>query len=174
MMTDRMNFRMVRFVKQFVWLAALAVLVLGRESALAFAPEGPIGNGPDAWQTLEVGYNVPGLDLSAVKAAGQEFRRNTPIMYYAADYNFFQYFGLDGLKALDNAFFFYNGLTNLSLYSSNLVEFPTEAQRINQRAEAFDLTDLKSAVMGLMTEQLGLWQPVRAVWVLRARIPQPP
>lgn len=168
-----MNFRMLRFAKQIVWVAALALLVLSRESARAFALEGPIANGPDAYQTLEIGYDIPGLDLSAVKSIGQEFRRNTPIMYYAADYNFLQYFGAQGLTALDQAFAIYNEITNVDLYTSNLVEFPLQAERINSRAAALLLTDVKSVTMGLMTEQLGLWQPVRAVWVLRSRFSPP-
>jgi hypothetical protein len=158
----------MRLVKQFVWLAALAMLVLGRESARAFSLGGPIANGPDSWQTLEIGYNVPG-DLTAPKQAGNEFRRVTPIMYYAFNVNYLNYFGLEGVKALDKAFALFNGVTNVDLYTSNLVEFPDAAQRVNMRAVSLELTDVKSMTMGAMTEQLGLFQPGRAVWVLRNR-----
>lgn len=169
MMIDRMNFRMLRFVKQIAWLAALAVLVLSRESAQAYALGGPIGNGPDSYQTTEIAYGLPG-DLSAPKRAGQEYRRVNPILYYTGDYNFAQYFGAEGFKALDNCFAILNGVTNVDLYTSNLIEFPDAAERINQRAEGLELFDLKSMTLGLMTEQLGLFQPTRAVWVLRTRI----
>lgn len=165
-----MNFCMLRFLKQVVWLGMVAVLILSGRSARAFSPAGPIGNGTDAYQTLELGYNIPGLDLTAPKSIGQEFRRTTPVMYYAADNGFLQFFGIEGVKALDNAFAILNEVTNVDLYTSNLVEFPLQAQRVNQRAASLSLFDLKSVTLGLMTEQLGLFQPARAVWVLRNRV----
>ena len=168
-----MNFCMVRFVKQIVWLAVIAVLVLGRQSARAFSLGGPIGNGPDSYQTLTLGYNIPALDLTAPKAVQQWYRHVTPIMYYAPSANFLNFFGIEGVKALDQAFALFNGVTNVDLYTPNLVEFPDSAQRINQRAASLSLTDLKSFTLGLMTEQLGLFQPVRAVWDLRFRFLPP-
>lgn len=169
-MIERMNFSMPRLVKQIVWLAMLAVLLLNGKPARAFSPSGPIANGPDGYQTADIAYNVPGLDeLSAPKNIAQEYRRNTPVMYYAPDANFLNFFGAQGVTALDNAFAIFNSVTNVNSYSTNLLEFPFSAERVNQRAQALSLMDLKSEVMGLMTEQLGLFQPVRAVWMLRAR-----
>lgn len=163
-----MNFRMSRFAKQIVWVAALALLVLGRESARGFALEGPIGNGPDSYQTSVIGYGLP-RDLSAEKEIGQEYRRNTPVMYYAADVTFWNYFGAEGMNAVDQAYAVLNGLTNVDLYSTNLTEFPLQSQRVNPLAAALFLTDLKSVTLGIMMEQLGLFQPVRSVWALRDR-----
>src|SRR5256712_7661785 len=63
-----------------------------------------------------------------------------------------------------------NGLTNVSSYSADLSEVPQEALRINFRAQALGLFDLKSAALHVLVEQLGLADPVRYTWCLRARI----
>src|ERR1700722_8157470 len=155
-----MNLCMLRFLKQTVWLAMLALLALSNESARGFALGGLVGNGPDAYQTTVLAYGLPG-DISAPKEIGQGFRRVAPVMYYAADANFWGFFGSQGMDALDNAVAILNNITNVSLYNSNLSEFPTETELINARAAALSLTDLKSVALGAMTEQLGLFQPVR-------------
>ena len=54
-------------------------------------------------------------------------------------------------------------------YSSSLTEFPLTATRPNPAAQALGLTDVKSEVMGLLIEQLGLMQPERFVWCLHDR-----
>jgi hypothetical protein len=160
---------MQRFPKLFVWLAMVAALALSNESARAYSLEGPIGNNDDAYQVPSIAYGLPG-DLSAPKKIGQEYRRNTPIMYYAADASFLNFFGNRGMTEVDKAYAIFNNLTNVSLYSPDLSEFPPEAQLVNQRAASLFLTDLKSVVLGSITEQLGLFQPARAVWALRARV----
>lgn len=169
-MIARMNFCMQRFTKLFVWLAMVAALALSNESARAFSLGGPIANNDDAYQVPSIGYNLPFGEVTAPKKIGEEYRRNTPIMYYAENSSFLGFFGNRGMIEVDKAFAIFNNLTNVSLYSPDLSEFPDNSELINQRAAALSLTDLKSLVMGIMTEQLGFFQPARAVWVLRARI----
>src|SRR3954468_1231837 len=99
-----MNFCMLRSGKQIVCLIILGALALTGQSARAFSLAGPIANGPDAYQVPAIAYNVPGQgELTAPKPIDQEFRRNTPIMYYAADANFLGFFGHQGVEALDQA-----------------------------------------------------------------------
>jgi len=174
MMIETMNVRMLRFLKQIVWLTMLVACVLANWSARAFSLGGPIANGPDSYQTITIGYNAQVFgELNAPKVIGEGYRRVTPIMYYAPDGNFAAYFGSDGINALDQAFTILNGVTNVDAYSTNLFEFPMEAQRVNQLAANFGITDVKSTVLGEMMEQLGLFQPVRAVWMLRSRFLPP-
>ncbi len=159
---------MVRTMKQFFWLAILAAGVL---DAGAFALIGPNN---EAYQSPDIGYNpnpsISGLPI-APKNLGEEYRRNTPVLYYSFDQNFLDYFGSNGVVAIEQAIQVFNGLamTNLTDYSADLSEFPLEASRVNYQAAALGLTDLKSTTMTVLVQQLGLTHPDRYVWTLHAR-----
>jgi hypothetical protein len=166
---------MLRIAKRFLWMLLLA---FGLQGVLAFVPAGPIGNGGDAWQTPSIGYGLGG-DLNAPKNIGEAYRRNIPVLYYSYDANFLDFFGSNGVAAVDSAFSLVNnaftnnpsGLTNgLDGYSANLQEFPDNAQSLNFEAQALGLTDLKSSTMYLLMEQLGLADPDRYVWTLHDRL----
>lgn len=143
-------------------------VVFGLQTAWAFSLGGPIANGGDAWQVTTIGYGLPG-DLNAPKNLGEEYRRNTPTMYYAYDETFLDYFGSNGVVAVDGAFTLLNSLTNVSSYSTDLSEFPLDSRHINYQAQALGILDLKSDTLGLMAEQLGLADPVRYAWTLHDR-----
>ena len=145
------------------------LLASGLQTSWAYSYGGPIGNGGDAWQTGAVGYGLAG-DLNAPKNLGEEFRRNTPVVYWACDANFHAggFFGSDGLGAVSNAFVVLNSLTNVDNYSQQLSEFPLESRHVNYTAMTLGLLDLKSFVLGAMMEQLGLADPVRYTWTLHA------
>src|SRR5208282_2037412 len=106
---------MQQLIKRFSWIGLLA---LGLQGAWAFSLGGPIGNNPnpsggagiqgDAWQTAVIGYGLPG-DINAPKNLGEEYRRNVPTNYYACDANFLDYFGSNGVAAVDGAFAILNG-----------------------------------------------------------------
>jgi len=142
-------------------------------AAWAFVPAGPGiggGTGGDSWQTPTIGFGLAG-DVNTPKDIGQEYRRNTPVMYYSMDSTFSSsYFGSNGVAAVDGAFAILNSLTNVSSYSSGLSEFPLESEHYNPTAYALQLTDLKSVTLGLMVEQLGLADSVRYTWILRGRL----
>lgn len=152
---------MVRILKYCLWLT---VLILGMERASAFSLLGPF----EAYQQQVLTYQVGG-DLGGPQNLGEEYRRNTPVIYYTFDQNFINYFGSNGIAAVDQAFEVMNGLTNVSDYSTDLNEFPMEAQRYNFRAQALSLTDIKSTTMNLIVEQMGLAEPDRYTWTLRER-----
>lgn len=136
----------------------------------AFSPGGPIGNGTpgDSWQTPVIGYGLGG-DLNAPKNLGEEYRRNTPVVYYTYDANFLDYFGSNGVVAVDDAMAILNTLTNVDSYSTSLSEFSLETRHQNYQAQALGLFDLKSYTLGAMMEQLGLADPVRYNWTLHDR-----
>lgn len=182
---------MLRFFKQMAWLAGI---IAGCQSAFGFALIGPTpaGGNPDDFQIPAIGYafvgatistgnaltpnftwNVtPGAgDIGTPKAAYpyQGYRRNTPVLYYSFDSSFLGFFGTNGAGEVDKALAVYNNLANVSAYTPELSEFPTDSRRENFRAAAASLLDVKSMAMGLMTEQLGFWQPVRWVWCLHDR-----
>jgi hypothetical protein len=149
-----------------LWLGCLAASI---QTALGFSLIGPFN---EAYQVPTIGYNLPG-DIGAPKNLGEEYRRNTPVVYYTADANFWDYFGTNGVSAADEAFSAFNNLTNVSLYSGDLTEFPFNTTRNNGRAAALFLADLKSQTMHLIAEQMGLAEPVRYTWTLHDRFLPP-
>ncbi len=115
-----------------------------------------------------IGYGPPS-DAVAPKNLGEEYRRNTPVMYYAYDANFYDYFGPEGASSVDGAFAILNTMTNVDSYSKMLSEFPVESRHQNYLAQALGLFDLKSWTLQTMVEQIGLADPVRYTWTLHDR-----
>jgi hypothetical protein len=157
---------MLRFSKKFALTGLLAVIVQG---ASAFSLLGPF----DGWQTDVLSYNIGG-DIGGPQQLGEEYRYNIPVLYYAADSSFLDFFGSSGMVAIDKATAILNSLSNPSSYSSNLTEFPLDTRRFNFRAQALNLIDLSSATLHILLEELGLAEPERYAWTLRARIGQCP
>ena len=137
--------------------------------AMGFSLLGPVN---ETYQVPDIAYDLPG-DIGAPKNLAEAYRRNTPVVYYACDDNFLNYFGTDGLAAIDAAFAVFNQLTNVSSYSPGLTEFPQESMRVNYQAEALGLLDIKSLTMSLIAEQLGLAEPERWTWCLHNRYTLP-
>lgn len=160
---------MVRTLTKF-WLV-LAFLLAASRSAHAYSLLGPnpAAAAPDGWEQPVIGYQLTG-DIGTPKNLGEGYRWNTPTLYYACDANFLNYFGSNGLTAVDQAFSIINNLNNVDSYSPTLAEWPLDTTRINERADALGLTDLRSALLHLIVEQLGLAPPNRYVWTLHARI----
>ena len=156
-----------------VWAYSL----LGPSAAYTGVPNG-FG---DAWEVSANGFNPISVatalsplgltDPLAVgpKNLGEEYRRNTPVLYYASDANFLDYFGSNGVVAIDQAYAVLNALTNVDLYSAGLTEFSLNTETLNYTAQGLGLLDLKSSTLTLMMEQLGLADAIRYVWILHDR-----
>jgi len=162
---------MLRIARTAGCLAALTLV--GLQSALASAFLGPppaLTPGADQWQIPDVGYHIGELnDIGTPKNIGEEYRRNTPVLFYACDVNFLQFFGSNGVAAIDGAFAILNNLTNVSSFSPDLSEFPTKVLERNQAAQNFSLYDLKSWALWAVLENLGLTDPERYVWGIHDR-----
>src|ERR1044071_5992820 len=158
--------RMMRFLKTFAWAALLASAV---NVSLGFSLIGP-NNEP--YQVPDLGYNPVGRDPLPIapKNLGEEYRRNTPVMYYSFDANFLDYFGSNGVYAVDQAFGVFNSLTNFSSYSCDLSEFAFNSVRQNFLAESLLMIDLKAFTMNLIIENLGLAQPERYIFAEKNRV----
>ena len=146
-------------------MAGLAGLL---PAAFGFALLGPVN---EAFQVPDIAYGIG--TVTAPKNIGEEYRRNRPVMYYSCDENFINFFGSQGIAAIDQAFAVYNQLTNVSSYSRDLSEFPLESMRQNYQAQALGLYDLKSATLSLLARQLGLEQPENWIWCLHNRFTLP-
>jgi hypothetical protein len=155
---------MLRFLKRMAWVG---VLVAGVPAAHAFSFLGPLAG--EAWQIHDLGYQL-NIDIGGVMNIGEDYRRNIPVMYYAFDENFQDFFGTYGVAEVDKAFAIMNSLTNVSSYSANLTEFPLESMRFNPTAGALQLMDVKSTVLHLIVEQLGLADAIRFTWTIHDRV----
>jgi hypothetical protein len=171
---------MRQIMKRFLCVALLAT---GWQTSWGFALLGPGsggGAGGDSWETPIIGYGLSG-DIGTPKNIGEEYRRNTPVMYYAYNENFSGFFGSNGEAAVDSAFaimnntFTNNPLTGQYLtngvdgLSASLSEYPLNSAAYNFEAQGLGLTDLKSAALMLLVEQMGLAQPERYTWTLHDR-----
>ena len=117
----------------------------------------------------DIGFVVDG-PLGGPMNLGEEYRWNISKLSFAFDSNFLDYFGSNGVIAVEQAIAIMNNLTNVSSYTSDLSEFPLEASLVNYQASALGLLDVKSAALHVLVEQLGLADPVRYAWTLRARV----
>jgi hypothetical protein len=101
--------------------------------------------------------NVPYTEPGGTKNIQQGSRLNIGVTTYAYDYTFLDYYGEEGVKAVDAAFAILNRLPAASSASANLTEFITDGnQQINYTARALSMLDLKSVVLQLMMEHMGL------------------
>ncbi len=114
---------MRKLIKNIFW-AGLLVL-MPTQFAQAFSIIGPAiggGSGGDAWEQPIIGYGLPG-DVGTPKNLAEEYRRVTPVMYYASDATFINYFGMAGLTNIDSAAAMMNGVmcgqTNMLLFLSS-------------------------------------------------------
>ncbi len=127
----------------------------------------------DTWQTPEVGYQLPqllnGQDLGGPMNLGEEYRSNVPGLTYGFDESFLNYFGTKGVEEVEKAIKLLNDLPPVSELSADLSEYPMDTRRINHRASALFLYDIKSFVLSALVEQFGLANPERYTWTLRSR-----
>ena len=153
---------MLRHLQKALFALTVAAAV---HSAQAFSLIGP----REAWQTPEIGYDPLGFDIGGPLNLGEEYRWNLKTITYGIDESFLNYFGQKGVDAVNKAVAILNSVPACSQMSANLAEFPTDTRRANYRASALGLQDVKSALLGMLTEELGLASPERYAWTLRDR-----
>jgi hypothetical protein len=121
--------------------------------------------GPYAdWMVETNGYRQPG-DIGGPMAIGEGYRWNVPLVTYGFDKSFIDYFGSNGVAAVETAIQALNDLAPAS--SIELTNYPLATLRVNYQAQAQGLYDLKSAALSVLLEEVGLGQPVRNVYALR-------
>ena len=156
----------------FRLLTRLVVLVgvMGFVSrAFAFSLLGPYGIedlGGTVWQVPRIGYNLPG-DIGGPMNVTEEYRWNVPVIYYAFDAAFLDFFGTRGVQEIEKAIKIFNDLPPAS--TLNVDTYPMTAERLNARASALGLMDLKSMALKALTEELGMISPNRYIYCLRNR-----
>ena len=93
------------------------------------------------------------------------YRWNVPVVTYGFDQSFLDYFGSNGVAAVQGAIAVLNDLPPASSIVPG--NFPYALSRYNESALAQSLYDLKSESLSLLLEQLGLADPARNIFVLR-------
>jgi len=126
----------------------------------AFSLLGPYAK----WMDYTNGYRKDG-DIGGPMNIGQGYRWNVPIVTYAFDQSFLDFFGSNGVSAVEHAIQILNRLPRAS--SIVLTNYPLSSERENYPAEAQGLYDLKSVTLSLLLEQMGLAEPTRYVYTLR-------
>ena len=105
------------------------------------------------------------------------FRWNTPSFVYSFDASFVNYFGLEGMEAVDDAFavvneFYvnedYQGVSQLDLAKHGFLGNHNTTW-INSSAENAQIIDIKSLVLGMLVNQLGLGNPHRWAFSITAQ-----
>jgi hypothetical protein len=167
---------MMRLTKR---LLCLGLLLGFASSAGAFSLLGPFKIGAnfagEEWQGAPFDNRPQGLGYSLTGDVGgpmlpfEAYRWNVPVLTYAFDFTFLQYFGPQGVRDVEAAFAILNALPPSSQMSPTLSEFSLDTKAQNGTAAALGLTDLKSFTLALLVEQMGLANPERFVWGLRGR-----
>ncbi len=143
----------------------LALCLLAAPGASAFSLLGPF----PPWQTRDLSYNLLNTDIGGPMNIGEGFRWNVPVITYAFDRSFINYFGPRGVQAVEEAMQILKDLPPATKISPDLGEYSTQTLRENYEAEALGLIDLKTVALNLLVEELGLTDPVRYTYTLRAR-----
>ncbi|KAF0177219.1 MAG: Uncharacterized protein FD161_2583 [Limisphaerales bacterium] len=154
---------MRRFIQK---LLALGVVVTLATSASAFSLMGPFAT----WQTAAIGYNPTGIDVGGPMNLGEDYRVTVPVLNYGFDPTFLNFFGSNGVVAIEAAMAILNAVPAASAMSTSLAEFPQQAiGPANATAASLQVRDLKSAAMSTVLGQLGLASPERWTYTLRDR-----
>jgi hypothetical protein len=166
----------MRLTKGLIWVGLLFSMAGG---VGAFSLLGPFKSGGnfafDSWQGEPYGGRPQGLgytlagDIGGPMLPTEAYRWNIPIITYAFDSTFLQYFGPNGVIEVEKAIALLNDLPAASEMSPSLAEFPLDTKAENQTAAALGLLDLKSFTLSLLLEEMGLANPERFVWGLRGR-----
>jgi hypothetical protein len=149
-------------VGQFASITILAVLAIAgfAPRANAFSLLGPYAD----WMVQSNSYHQ-GDDIGGPMNLNEEYRWNVPVVTYGFDQSFLDYFGSNGVAAVESAIQTLNDLPAAS--DIVLSDYPADTRGMNFAAAAQHVYDLKSAVLARLLEQLGLGQPVRNIVDIR-------
>jgi hypothetical protein len=142
------------------------LLLLLAFPAAAFSLLGPYAD----WMQRTNFFRQPG-DIGGPMDLGEEYRWNVPVLTYAFDPSFLDYFGSSGVTAVKQAIQILNDVPSASCLE--LTNYPSDARNRFYGATDLNLYDLKSAALSLLLEQLGLATPTRYVFALRRWEPIP-
>src|SRR5262249_11692352 len=116
-------------VRHLKWLILGVWLLLGLPAkSFGFALLGPYAD----WMQKTNGYYQTG-DIGGPMEIGQSYRWNVPVVTYGFDQSFLDYFGSNGVAAVEGAIQILNDLPPASALM--LTNFPLDTARYNYTAE---------------------------------------
>jgi hypothetical protein len=150
------------FVTAFSLLPAALLLLVSHfpTRVAAFSLLGPY----EDWMDVTNGFRQTG-DIGGPMDISEGYRWNVPVLTYGFDQSFLDYFGSNGVVAVEAAIGILNGLPPAS--GLVLSSFTNYSQQINNQAATQNLIDLKSEVLFVLLEHMGLAQPTRYVFCVR-------
>jgi hypothetical protein len=148
----------------FCIVMACLALGLSTLSARAFSLLGPF----QPWMEYTNGLRQPG-DIGGPMDITNEYRWNVPVVTYGFDQSFLNFFGSNGVAAVESAIQILNDLPSASQIA--LTNYPFDSRQMNASAQSQWLIDLKSETLSLLLEQMGLAQPTRCTFVLKQWTP---
>lgn len=124
--------------------------------------------GPYApWMTPELGYQLPG-DLGGPMNLGEGYRWNIPLVTYGFDSGFLNFFGSNGVAAVEEAISLLNSLppaADIVVSGAPTIPFLV----VNTSAASLQHYDLKSRALTSLLQCLGLAESSRYIYTLRDR-----
>lgn len=151
-----------RFSTSIMGLGLLgAFLAITAPCARAFSLLGPYA----PWMDEAKSFRQPGRDIGGPMNIGEGYRWNAPVVTYGFDASFLEYFGSNGVAAVEGAIDVLNNLPPASQLDP--ADYPTQVIRVNSQAASQGLIDLKSVTLFLLLEHLGLAEPERFTFCLR-------
>lgn len=139
----------------------LSLLIVGTRNAQAFSLMGPL----TPWMQNGVLPQYPPSPGGGPMNIGEAYRWNVPVITYACDSSFLNYFGTNGVYAIEQAAKILNDLPTASELDIN--KYPNYSTRLNYRASSLLLLDVKSMALWMMLQAIGTASPERYVWTMR-------
>ena len=147
------------------FLVILLGLITFAKSQHAFSLSGPLA----PWQTAALGYAapIPNTNGGGPMNLDEEYRWNVPTVHYGFTADFLNFFGVRGAEEIEKAIAVLNDLPE----ADNIVidDYPLESVRVNHRAQALGIVDLKTRALQILTTSMGLADPIRYAYTLRNR-----
>jgi len=141
-------------------IGLLAVIAAGCSQARAFSLMGPPAS--SGWMVSpDRGYGT----ASGPMNLGEGYRWNFPVITWACDPEFKNYFGSNGVTAVEQAFQMLNSLPPAS--QLDVTQFPLYTTRLNYRASSLQLVDVKSTILSLVLNHMGVDAPESYVFCVR-------
>jgi hypothetical protein len=138
------------------------VIAFSALNARAFSLLGPF----EPWMTITNGFYPSDEDeIGGPMCISNEYRWNVPVVTYGFDKSFLDYFGSNGVAAVESAISVLNNLPPAS--QNDPSNYPTDAIYYNYTAQSQGLIDLKSETLFLLVEHLGLDAPSVGVFSLK-------
>jgi hypothetical protein len=146
--------------RKFAICLSAAFLMASNVESEAFALLGPF----QSWMQATNGLQQPG-DIGGPMDITNGYRWNVPVVTYGFDRSFLDFFGTNGVAAVEGAIQILNNLPPASQMGPT--NYPINSGALNVSAEVENLYDLKSQTLSLLLEQMGLAQPTRYIFVLK-------